>query len=656
MNCRVNRNRRQAGTVLLCLVTVPSIMLCGAAVLADAPVELGPVVVSATAGERLATDAPATVTVITGDELGQRPVQDLADALRDTPGMMVGGIGLNRRAISIRGMPSDHTLILMDGKRVNTAGNAIAHADYDLNWVPQQAIERIEVVRGPMSSLYGSEALGGVVNVISRRATDAWQGSLFAQGGLTEGKGGDSWQMGAYAGGPLLPGILGLSITGQNQGREPTRALANTRLTELERRRTASGTATLTWTPDEAQRIDFSYGQGHEARVYTSQSGTTAASIYTTTDRIDRRHLSLAHAGDWKWGSSSLRAYRSTLDRNSRRSTGTPTAPQGLTDDIIDGHVSVPLLSWGRLTLGGEWHRESLNDSTVNHRGSAEAIHHALFLQNEINLGTDWSLVLGNRADHHEAFGWQHSPRAYLVHHLTDALTVKGGVGKGFKAPTLKQLSPHYQAVAAAGRFTVVGNPALEPETSIAYELGAEYRATNWSARATLFQNDLNNLIETACTQFCGVRGREIRTYQNVNEARIRGVELESGLDLPGNLRLDANYTFLDSEDRGTGLELTERPRHRANVALAWSPSGRFTARVRAQYIGQQMISPSSAAATDVPAYTLVSLDLRQSLTDSVVLTAGIQNLTNQRLAEKSSLFPYAEEGRLFWVGLNHSF
>lgn len=655
MTCRVNRNCHRAGTVLLCLVTLLPVLLCGTAVLADAPVELGPVVVSATATGKAPEDTPASVTVIAGDELRQRPVQDLADALEDTPGVMVGGVGLNRRGISIRGMPSEHTLILMDGKRVNTAGNAIAHADYDLNWLPQQAIERIEVVRGPMSSLYGSEALGGVVNVISRKATDTWQGNLFVQGGLAQGAGGDSWQTGAYVGGPLVPGVLGLGLVGQRQGREPGRALANPRLTELEQRRTASGTATLTWTPDEAQRIDFSYGQGHETRAYTIQSGTGASSIYTTTDKIDRRHLSLAHTGDWNWGSSSVRAYRSTLDRSSRRSTGVPNEPQALTDDIIDGHVSVPLLSWNLVTLGGEWRREQLVDSTVNHSGSTQATHQAFFLQNEISAGTDWSLVLGNRADHHATFGWQHSPRAYLVHRLTDTLTVKGGIGKGFKAPTLKQLSPQYQAVAAAGRFTVVGNPALEPETSVTYELGAEYRGNRWSMRATLFQNDLNNLIETACTRFCGVRGREVRTYRNINQARIRGVEVESGLDLPGNLRLDLDYTFLDSKDLGTGLELGERPGHRANVALAWSPTEHFTARVRARYVGQQLLS-SSAGVTRLPAYTLLSLDLSHALTDSVALTGGIQNLADQRLAAKSSLFPYAQERRLVWVGLNYSF
>ena len=654
---RVSRARRRAGTLAYCLAAAAaSSLTCAVEASAEPAVELDPVVVSATVTERSLRDAPATVTVISQEELQRRPVRDLADALRDAPGLMVGGVGLNRRGISIRGMPMEHTLVLMNGQRINNAGNAIAHADYDLNWTPPEAIERIEVVRGPMSALYGSEALGGVVNVITRRATDVWRGSFSAKGGLMEGAGGDGRQIAGYVGGPLAPGVLGLSLYAQNEGREPTDALLNPRLTELERRRATSGGATLTWTPDAAQRIDLSYGQGHETRAHTIQSGATAASIYTSTDTIDRRHLSLSHQGNWTWGDSSLRAYRATLDRKNRRSSGAATGPQTLTDDIIDGHVSLSALSWQRVTLGGEWRRERLEDGTVNRAGEAEAIHHALFLQNEITLGRDWSLVLGDRADHHEAFGWRHSPRAYLVHHLTEALTLKGGVGKGFKAPTLKQLSPQYQASAAAGRFTVVGNPNLEPETSVSYEFGAEYQVEGWSLRAAVFQNDLENLIETTCTTLCGVRGREIRTYRNINQARIRGVEVSGGVDLPWDLRFDANYTFLDSEDRSTGLELKERPRHRANMALAWSPTEDAMARLRVEYVGEQALAPSTGGGAGLPAYTLLSVDASYALTDAVTLRGGIENLTDERLVEKTTLFPYAEDRRLYWVGVNYAF
>ena len=647
------RTRRMAGLGLSFLAVLP---VATAGARAEAPISLPPVVVSATSTEHSLRDAPATVTVITGKELEQRPVQDLADALRDTPGVTISGIGLNRRGISIRGMPAEHTLILMDGKRVNTAGSAIAHADYDLSWVPAEAIDRIEVVRGPMSSLYGSEALGGVVNVITRRATGVWHGSVSAKGGLLQGPGGDMHQLGAYAGGPLVPGRLGLSVYGEARGRQATPSPTDARLTELERRDAKTGRATLTWTPDDAQRIDLTYGYGIDERSHTIQSGGTVSSIYTSTDEVERQHFALSHQGDWSWGRSSLRAYRSRLDRENQRSQGQLATPQRLTDDILDGHVSLPVLSWNLVTLGGEWRRERLQDSTVNRQGDAEAIHKALFLQDEITLDPDWSVVVGNRADHHENYGWQHSPRVYLVHHWSDALTLKGGVGKGFKAPTLKQLSPGYRASAAAGRFTVVGNPDLRPETNTSYELGADYQGKGWSARATLFQNDLKDLVQTRCVRLCGLRGREIRTYENIDEARIRGVELGGGIDLPADLRLDANYTFLDNENRGTGQELAERPRHRANLTLGWTLADGFVAHLRGEYVGRQTVYPSATASARLPAYTVLSLDVSQRLTDGVTLRGGIQNLTDQRLSDKSPLFTYAEEGRLVWVGLNYGF
>lgn len=143
---------------------------------------LEPTVVSATSTKRALKDVPASVAVITAEDLSRRPVRDLEDALRGSEGLQFNGIGMSRRGISIRGMSSEHTLVLIDGKRISPSAGAIAHSDFDLGWVPVEAIERIEVVRGPMSSLYGSEALGGVVNVITRKATDTWLGSGFVEG------------------------------------------------------------------------------------------------------------------------------------------------------------------------------------------------------------------------------------------------------------------------------------------------------------------------------------------------------------------------------------------------------------------------------------------------------------------------------------------
>ncbi len=620
-------------------------------------INLEPTVVTATSTERQLNDAPASVTVISREELVLRPVQDLEDALRGAPGLQFTGIGMTRRGVSIRGMGSEHTLILVNGQRINSAAGAVAHADFDLGWVPVEAIERIEVIRGPMSSLYGSEALGGVVNVITRRGTDAWHGAAQFNGGVREdGRGGQTHQLGVYAGGPLVPGVLGLSLSGETRRRQETPLHGDASQSEIEGRDAQSASATLSWTPDTAQRIDFSYANGLEDRWRNTRSAGRAPVEYESSDRIERERFSIAHSGDWAWGSSTLRAYRNTLERNQRYTNGVvPTSPrQELTDDIIDGSLSLPLADIHLVTFGGEWRKEQLEDGGFV-TGDAQSIHRALFLQDEIQFDPSWSLVLGNRFDQHEQYGWHNSPRAYLVHHVNDALTIKGGGGRGFKAPSLKQLSPGYSAIGGGGMFIIYGNPDLEPETNTTYEISADYQADGWWLNAGLFQNNVRGLIQTVCVSDCGQRGREVRNYDNVDKARIRGLELGGGVDLPANLRWDLNYTYLDAIDRSADRRLGDRARHLANTRLQWSPSAAFSAQLRGEYVGSQL-TYSSNTAYGVPAYSLWHLELTQRITDDISLRGGIENLTDENFSDASDNFTFAEPGRTYHIGVSLRF
>ncbi|TBU97507.1 TonB-dependent receptor domain-containing protein [Pseudomonas dryadis] len=638
---------------LLTLVSALPLMASAA----TAPIDLQEVVVTATSTERQLKDAPASISVITREQLRKRPVQDLEDALRGTPGLQFTGVGMTRRGVSIRGMDSGHTLVLLNGQRINTAAGAIAHADFDLGWVPMEAIERIEVVRGPMSSLYGSEALGGVINVITRKATDEWRGSALLDGAVREDRrGGQTQQLGAYLGGPLVPGLLGLSLNGETRRRQDTPLHGDAALSEIEGRAAHHGSATLSWTPDQAQRIDFGYGNGLEDRWRNTRSAGTAPVDYESSDRIEREHYSLSHTGDWSWGSSSLRAYRSELERRNRYTNGVvPSSPhQRLTDAIVDGSFSVPLADLHLLTAGAEWRKERLQDGGFV-GGDAQTIHRALFLQDEIAFNPDWSLVLGSRFDKHEQYGWQKSPRVYLLHHVSEALTLKGGVGRGFKAPTLKQLSPGYSAVGGGGQFTIHGNPDLDPEINTSYEFSADYQGQGWSANAGLFQNNVHGLIQTECIASCGIRRLEIRHYENVDKARIRGLELGAGLDLPEALRWDLNYTYLDAIDRSAGRRLGDRARHLANTTLQWNPGTGFSAQVRGEYVGSQL-SYSGNSAYAMPAYSLWHVELSKTLSDNLSLRGGIENLTDRDFSQADDDFTFAEPGRTYHVGLSLSF
>lgn len=608
------------------------------------------VVVTATSNAKALEEVPASVSVVRRAELLRRPVQDLADTLEGLPGVHVGGVGMSRRGISIRGMGSDYTLTLVNGQRINQTGGVIGHSDSDLGWVPAEAIERVEVVRGPMSSLYGSDALGGVVNVITRSATDEWRGSLSAGLGWREdGRGGERRQLGAYVGGPLLPGVLGLNVYAESRYRASAPLASDAQVSDLEGRDARSLNVALNWKPSSSQRVDFSVGRVNEERERDVLSGKN---YYRSDDEFRRRQWSLSHQGHWGRAISQVRVYGASLDKGNSRSSGTPTRPQSLDEQTLDARLTLPLGQSHLLSVGGELRREELEDSSINAAGQADITHKALFVQDEWAIAPSWSMVLGNRLDEHEKFGLQHSPRVYLVHRVGEALTLKGGMGRGFKAPNLKLLSPDYYV--ASTSFSVRGNPDLKPEINTSYELGMEYRApAGWSVQATLFQNQVRDLIQTWCERDCD--GYRQLVYQNVERARIRGLELGASLALGAQWHVSGNYTHLQARDRQTGQPLATRPRHQANVQLGWQPDAAWSLDLRGQYIGSQVMY-SSSVQHPLPAHSVWSLDANYRISPRWTVKASIENLGDTLLTDKTTRFNYAVAGRSVYVGLNASF
>ena len=613
------------------------------------------IVVTATANERSTGNVPASITVVRGDQLRRRPVNDLADALRGAVGISLEDVGQGRRGISIRGMSAEHTLMLVDGQRISSSSSAIAHSDFELGWVPAEAIDRLEVVRGPMSSLYGSEALGGVVNVITRAPTDSWAGSLSSYALATDhGLGGNQYKNGFYIAGPLVRGRLGLSAWGEFRRRHMLHDASNTALSALDRQRAMTGHLGLSWTPDARQRIDVSVDATNEnqAGVY----GGSRNIPYQSENDIQRRRYAFSHTGKWHWGSSRVRLYRSTLDRQIWRSDGDQTSgPNRFVDTVFDTQVSFSAGSAHRLTVGGQLRRENLQDPNINHAGKKAQNHQAFFVQDEMTLGNHWELVLGSRFDRHDSFGWEISPRAYVLFHPLDGLVLKAGVGRGFKAPTLKQLSSEFESWAAmGGRGVIRGNPDLQPETNLSYELGAAYEADTWSAGATFFHNNVRNLIDTVRQPTCFSRGRVCLAYENVARVRLQGVELTAGADLSARWRLDVNYTYLDARDRVTGDLLPDRSRHRANATLAWQPLAFLASRMQVAYVGAQHRSGEEGKRRG---YTLLHWYLDYTLSNNLSLQAGVENLTDKRLANDDfGVYTRADEGRRYFVGLRAQF
>lgn len=647
-----------AGACALALVTIGSAKASESGPAAAEP-QPGEVVVTATRSEQPIADAPATMSVVTGTELRRRPVQDLAEALENEPGVAINGIGMTRRGISIRGMSNEHVLTLVDGRRINDASANMAHVDFDLGWVPSIAIDRIEVVRGPLSALYGSEALAGVINVITRRPRERLEVSALALAGFRDGQGGDSTQVAALAGGPLTD-TIGVVAWGEYRYRDRTQSLADPRQSELEQRRALSGSIIAWWEPLAGQRFEIGQAVIDDDRARDTVTTSAPVIYYEYQDHVTRAQTYASYTGTWNWGEVRARAYRSVLERiNERDRSQVPTQPTKVTNAVADGGVLINLFAGNRLTLGGEHRHETLRDATVNTAGFESVDHDALFVQNEWDITGGVALTTGARFDHHPDYGWQVSPRAYLVVTPVEGLRLRGGFGEAFKAPSLKQLSRGYITVAAGGRFIITGNPDLKPETSTAYEFGASYAGRSWNIGATLFRNDLRGLVQTICVEFCGIRGKERRAYVNVNRARTQGIELSAEVQPLSMLTLGASYTHVDPRDISANRELAERPNDTVKVKLAWEPSPGTAFNVRGRYIGKQTVYQTVGATTSavrLDGYDLWSLDASHALNDRLTLKAGVDNLFRKRLAETSALYSFAEPGRVLFIGLGANF
>lgn len=609
------------------------------------------VVVTANRHETALQLAPASISVVDKEVLRLRNADDLADTLTSEVGVVITSVGQTRRGISIRGMPVEHTLYLVDGRRISSSNSVIAHSDFELSWLPSSAIERIEVVRGPMSSLYGADALGGVVNIITRNPGDEFHGEVSATATTLQKSGdGDTRKATFYIEGPLLQDKVAFTLGGEVFDRNSLPTSDDDSVSDIEGRESRQGQGKLMWTPDERQRLTLSYAISNDERSLDSQSHS---GYYTSTDDIDRSQYGLTYQGDWQWGHLKLNAYQANLQRvNFRSNELEPRAPQEIDDSVVDGHVGMTVGNNHLVTVGGQFREETLKESRLVDRGKATAKHTNIFLQDEWQLIEPLMLVAGVAVDNHDEYDNQISPRLYAVYQLNNSITFKGGYGEGFRAPSLTELSVDYEVLAAGGRFWVEGNPDLEPESSKTYEAGIEYHDNDWTVVARVFENKLENLVQAVCYTDCNVRGSERRSYQNIDESIIRGLETELNYEVSNRISLGLNYTRLDTEDLGSNTPLEDRPEYIANFTFGWLPIEPMQLRWRSEYLGKQYAGTEGYA----PEYHLHHLDVSIALGKNMTIYSGVENILDERLDDKSELYSGTEAGRELRLGITAAF
>ncbi|RYY93629.1 MAG: TonB-dependent receptor, partial [Alphaproteobacteria bacterium] len=420
------------------------------------------------------------------------------------------------QTINIRGMGADYTLVLIDGRRQSTAGSVTPNGFGETStsfMPPVSAIERIEVVRGPMSTLYGSDAMGGVVNIITRKVGDVWGGSFGADVTLQgDDEFGTIFGSNIYANGPIVTDLLGLAVRGSYSTRDPSE-LTYEAAGGVEAPVTGFGrssTGNEIWSL--GGRLNFTPHADHDlwldldtsSQWYdnsTGQMGTnTTAGGYGDALEFKRHQAALAH--NWRLGFGSLESNLSfnqteTVGRIIPNGVAGAGGPRKLESEntVFDTKFNS---QWENhtFTVGGQYWDAEMMDGVA-----PVAFEHqqwALFAEDEWRFTETFAVTLGARYDDHSAFGEHLSPRAYAVWNLTDNWTLKGGMSQGFKTPRLEQLAAGINGFGNQGRTPLLGTPTLQPETSTSAEIAVFYdNRSNFRADFTVFNNTFEDKIAT---------------------------------------------------------------------------------------------------------------------------------------------------------------
>lgn len=604
------------GALALALV-LPCAALPRSALAAD-------LVVTANRVETESEKLGSAVTIITAEDIERRQALTVADVLRTEPGLAVSSSGGSGRqtAVRIRGAESYHTKVILDG--VELSDPSLGQPAYDFAHLLAAGIERIEVVRGPQSLLYGGDAVGGVINIITRRGDGPPKVTGMAEYGslntyaATVGLSGSAGRL-DYALTAARFATDGISAAAERNGnseRDPywndsVTARLGARLTDI-------------WGVEAAGRF-------MRARV-DYDDWTTQPS--DDSDRMDKTEWSGRIASDLTVLDGRLKNVVGYSASRSERDIDNGAIVWGSSAEQFDGQMqrleyqgTARLATDHTLVFGAERKWESTDQSDV----SADVANTGVFADYQFSPLESLFLTAGLRLDDHQTFGrhatWR-STAAYLLEATRTRL--HGSLGTGFRAPSLYELfHPTY------------GNANLQAENSRGWDLGVEQTVLDGRlvADVTWFDNRFQDLIQWQSTG-----------YTNVAEARARGLEVTARWTVTDQIRLDGGYTFTDSRDDATGKVLARRPNHQGSLGVAWSPVPRLSAGATVRAVGRQY---DSATGATLDAFATVDLRVAYDVTEWAQIYGRIDNLAD---ADYEEVDGYGTLGRTLFAGVRATF
>lgn len=609
-------------------------------------------VVTASRTETPLANAPIATEVISRTEIERTGSRDVSEVLATHPGVQLAR-SFNGVTVTLQGLDSQYVLVLIDGQRVIGRVNG----GIDLSRLPIDDIERIEIVRGPSSVLYGADAIGGVINIITRRARRKYEADGSASYGtlnttdLRAGAGlkRDSWS--AHVSGGyhrrdayrLDPTTLATSGSAYGEfefgGRAEYHSAQRFKLLAsadyLQRRQRgvdAAATGAVFDRQNVIETLSAQVAPEIQLRPTARLRINASYSLYRSQYLSDQR------------GSNALDQYQSTREQL-----------------IVLGLQHDHVLPAGHYLSAGFEGRSELLDSDRLVGGHGLRWRGAVFAQDQWTIAKTPRLVVvpAVRVDLDSQFGHAISPKIAVRFDPTRRLILRASYGRGFRPPSFQELLIRFENPSVG--YVVDGNQKLRPETSDGINVGFELRATRWLwASANFYRNNLKNLIGYAITDPGGAGSPVQYQYVNIASAHTQGVETSVRLQPSRDLNLDVGYTLTDSEDEVRKRPLEGRARHAGNFLVgfyrkAWG----FEATVRGAVFGPRpyytdlgdgTVQGGGAYQTTRTA-TYVQLDARVAETlpnwRHITLFVGVQNILGAGDAKYTPLPP-----RTFYGGV----
>ncbi|WP_308111759.1 FepA family TonB-dependent siderophore receptor [Neisseria subflava] len=596
------------------------------------------------------------VSRISKDDIDKRPAaNDISEFVRTMPGVNLTGNTAtgqrgNKRQIDLRGMGPENTLILIDGKPVNSRQSerismrGERNTRGDSNWVPVEEIESITVLRGPAATRYGSGAMGGVVNIVTKKVSKEFKGqvNLYANQ-PQDSKEGATRRIGFNLSGPIIQDTLGFRIYGNLNKTDADAAdinagHGNDSAAGVEGVRNKDIAGRLQWKISPAQTLILDSSYSRQGNIYngdTQNSNPRSALVNSLADskaetaRLYRSAYSLTHDGAWEWGDTkNVISYERTI--NSHLPEGLAGGPEGsytgldfvqsrLKNLRFSSEANIPFKLGvdNVLTVGAEFTDSKLDDPASNTQGfkdqgktdafngisatrggKASQRNWAAYVEDNISLTDKTHLIPAIRFDHNSDSGSNWSPALNFSHQIGENWLVKGGVARAYKAPNLYQTNPDFILYTRGQgcplnapnsvRCYYMGNNNLKPETSINKEIGLEFNKNGWQVSATYFHNAYRNKIVIGDQLIATSNiGNWLLQWENTPKATISGIEGNLVIPLHDTLKWSNNFTYMHKSEDYQGNPLSLVPKHTINSTLSWTPNERFDANLTFTHYGR---------------------------------------------------------------------